>query len=383
MAENSDKTTILIVDDSAQNVRLLSHVLKKEGYEIQTTPGGREAIEKVEEWTPDIILLDIVMPGLDGYEVCERLKNREKTASIPIIFLSALSETDSKVKGFEVGGVDYITKPFQREEVLARIDLHVRLRQLQQTLKEKIDALEEREQRLNTLNKRKDELMRILSHDIRNPVTGIIGVAQLLSESAGEMDARQRSEMYRTIEESARKIQSLVADLLDNDRAESGISELSREEVNLENVVMEVIELHQPTALTKNITFDTDGVNPVRMALDRQKMDQVLGNLVSNALKFTPEGGTITITAEEKTSGESIVISVSDTGVGIPAEQLERLTNGQGTDSGYLRSGTRGEKGSGLGFDIIKQFTKMHDGSVEIESEVDEGTTISIILPVH
>ncbi|MDX1639459.1 MAG: response regulator, partial [Balneolaceae bacterium] len=172
MAENSDKTTILIVDDSAQNVRLLSHVLKKEGYEIQTTPGGREAIEKVEEWTPDIILLDIVMPGLDGYEVCERLKNREKTASIPIIFLSALSETDSKVKGFEVGGVDYITKPFQREEVLARIDLHVRLRQLQQTLKEKIDALEEREQRLNTLNKRKDELMRILSHDIRNPVTG-------------------------------------------------------------------------------------------------------------------------------------------------------------------------------------------------------------------
>lgn len=379
MPDNSENTTILIVDDSEENVWLLSHVLKREGYNILDASNGEEALEIVAVTKPDILLLDIVMPDMDGFEVCEKLKAKESTQDIPIIFLSALSETDSKVKGFKVGGVDYITKPFQREEVLARIDLHVRLKQLQNKLEEKIDELQEREQRLNVLNKRKDELMRILSHDIRNPVTGIIGVAQLLSQSSDSIPADEQQNMYNSIEESGRKIQQLVVDLLNKDKAKQNISDLSTEKVNLKYLIKDVIELHQPSALIKNISFNFNISQSVEMKLDRQKMDQVLGNLVSNALKFTPEGGTISINLHERTAEDEVDILVSDTGVGIPQKEIEKLlgTNGKKT----VRSGTRGEKGSGIGLDIIKQFTELHGGKVLIESNEGDGTTFIIRLP--
>ncbi|MFH5884363.1 response regulator [Halalkalibaculum sp. DA3122] len=379
MAENSENTTILIVDDSEQNVWLLSHVLKREGYNILDASNGKEALQIVELTPPDIMLLDIVMPGMDGYEVCKKMKAQESTEDVPIIFLSALSETDSKVKGFKVGGVDYITKPFQREEVLARIELHVRLKQLQDELEEKIDELRVREQRLNALNNRKDELMRILSHDIRNPVTGIIGVAQILSQSASALSTEDQLKMYNSIEESGRKIQQLVVDMLNKDKAKKSISELATEEVNLKQVIKDAVELHQPTALTKNIKFKLNAEQPVDMKLDRQKMSQVVGNLVSNALKFTPEGGTVSIELSEKRDENEVEILVSDTGMGIPKEEIKKLlgNNGQKT----VRLGTRGETGSGIGLDIIQQFTELHGGKVLIESDEGEGTTFIIRLP--
>ncbi|MDR8391007.1 hybrid sensor histidine kinase/response regulator [Aliifodinibius sp. S!AR15-10] len=379
MPDHSDTTTILIVDDSEQNVRLLSHVLKKEGYKILEALNGRKALDIVAEKAPDIILLDVIMPDLNGFEICKKLKDQQSTKDIPIIFLSSLSETDSKVKGFNVGGVDYITKPFQREEVLARIDLHVRLKQLQDELEEKIDELKEREQRLNALNKRKDELMRILSHDIRNPVTGIIGVAQLLSESSEDLSMEDRETMYHSIEESGRKIQRLVNDLLNKGTAERSISELNTEQVNVDEMVKEVIELHQPTALTKKISFDLESDKEIELRLDRQKMEQVVGNLISNALKFTPEGGTISIGVDKNTEKDQVEIKVSDNGVGIPENELPDLLTDDGPKN--VRTGTNGEKGSGIGLDIIKQFTELHGGSVLIDSCQGEGTTFTIKLP--
>ena len=371
-------TTVLIIDDTEPNVRLLAHVLKREGYEVLAAFSGEDALKLVEKKKPEIILLDIMMPGMDGFEVCERLKKKEETRDIPVIFLSALSETDSKVKGFKAGGVDYITKPFQREEVLARIELHLRLNRLQNRLEEKISQLKEREEWLNRLNAQKDELMRIVGHDIRNPVTGIIGVAQLLKNSENSMSEDQRKLMYKTIEESGKKLQNLVNDLLKKEKAELNLEELNLEEVRLEHLLQRVIELHQPTALSKEITVDLEINEPVQMELDRQKMDQVMGNLISNALKFTPRGGTVSIALDS--TEERVKIVVNDTGVGIPTEDMDSLLNGSDKTI-PVREGTQGEKGSGFGLDIIKQFTELHGGDVEVESVEGEGTRFTLFLP--
>jgi len=380
MAEKSidSNATILVVDDTEPNVRLLAHVLKKEGYDVLAAFSGEDALKMVSKKKPDIILLDIMMPEMDGFEVCERLKQDEQTKDIPVIFLSALSETESKVKGFKAGGVDYITKPFQREEILVRIELHLRLTRLQNRLEEKIAQLKEREQWLNRLNAQKDELMRIVGHDIRNPVTGIIGVAQLLKSSEETMDRSKRLVMYNTIEESGKKLQNLVNDLLQKENSESDLAELHLEKIDLESLVQRVVELHQPTALSKEITFDLDLENTHELELDRKKMDQVLGNLVSNALKFTPRGGTVSIMLEEDRD-ERVKIIISDTGVGIPDEELDTLFE-NADNSKAIREGTLGERGSGLGLEIVKHFTELHGGEVDVESEVGEGTTFVISL---
>lgn len=378
MVNNSENATILVVDDTEQNVRLLAHVLKKEGYEILAAFSGKDALELVEKKKPEIILLDVMMPDMNGFEVCRALKKKASTRDIPVIFLSALSEIDSKVKGFKAGGVDYITKPFQREEVLARIDLHVRLTRLQNQLEEKIEALQEREERLNELNRQKDDLMRVVSHDIRNPVTGIIGVAQLLKESHDSLSEDDQVTMFQTIEDSGRKIQKMVNDLLQKDVAEKGIGRLKKEKVNLDELVNSVVKLHQPTALTKQISFDLDLESKIQLDLDRQKMDQVLGNLISNALKFTPDGGVVSIRLQDN-SNDHVKIKISDNGIGIPKEKLENLFND--TRNEIQRAGTKGEEGSGIGLGIIKQFTELHGGEVQVDSKEGEGTTFTIVLP--
>ncbi len=378
MSVSSDNIRILIIDDSQENVRLLSHVLKKEGYKTEKAFDGREALDIIPEYGPHIILLDVVMPDLDGFEVCRRLKAKEATRDIPIIFLSALTETDSKVTGFQVGGVDYITKPFQREEVLARIDLHVRLKKLRHELEQKIEQLEEREQKLNALNKRKDRLMRILSHDIRNPVTGIIGVSDLLLNVSESFNSADKKDMFRSIRESGREIQKLVVDLLNKESAEKSISELSIDKVNLKRVIDEVVDLHKPTALSKNIHFDLQNVRTVEMMLDRRKMDQIVGNLVSNALKFTPEGGTVSIEVHVDADNEEVGIAVSDTGMGIPNTKLNNLFE---NEVQAARPGTRGEEGTGMGLGIVKRFTKLHGGRVTVNSTQGEGTTFVVKIP--
>jgi len=381
MSRKQDPATILIVDDTEQNVQLLAHVVKKEGFNVLAAFSGPDALEIVKKKKPDIILLDVMMPEMNGFEVCKELKSDENLNDVPVIFLSALTETDSKVKGFEVGGVDYITKPFQREEVLARIRLHVRLTRLQNELERKIMELKEREQRLNRLNQDKDELMRVVGHDIRNPVTGIIGISEILQKRGDQLPPNERKHMFQTIRESGQKLLSLVNDLLQKETAERGITDLQLEDVELDQLIESVINLHQPTAITKDIKFEFNLDEAPTLRIDRQKIDQVIGNLISNALKFTPDKGTITVNVfQQVNNGRDIVkIEVSDTGVGIPEEKLDHLFEGENGQN--VRLGTSGEVGSGIGLQIIKQFTELHNGTIDVKSEVGEGTTFVITLP--
>ncbi len=377
MSGNLENATIMIVDDTETNVRLLGHVLKKTGYEIMEAYSGGEALGLLENRKPDIILLDVMMPEMSGFEVCERLKDQEDYRDIPVIFLSALTETDSKVKGFSVGGVDYITKPFQREEVLARIELHVKLKRLQEELGEKIDQLKEREQNLQKLNREKDELIRIVGHDFRNPVTGIMGLAGFLEENTNSLDSEERSQMLGIIKESGQKLLDLVNELLTKEENAS-ITELNLEELNPRKLLLGVIDLHKPTATNKGITIETDLNGVDKIVLDRHKVEQIASNLISNALKFTPKDGTVKVGLESVNgSSGAIDLVVQDSGVGMAKEQLEDLWR---SDSAYVRTGTSGEMGSGMGLELVKNFTNLHGGDITVDSQEGKGTKFTVRL---
>ncbi|MFD2532303.1 ATP-binding response regulator [Gracilimonas halophila] len=180
---NPADSLILIVDDTPANLRLLSHVLSKNGYNFLEASNGKEAVQIAKEHEPDLILLDIMMPDMNGYEVIKEIKSDKLIQDFLIIFLSSLTDTDDKVEGFKSGGVDYITKPFQKEETLARINTHLKIRFLQKQLNERIKVLRQREIELSRLNQKKDDLVRMVSHDIKNPLTGIIGLVKLMRES--------------------------------------------------------------------------------------------------------------------------------------------------------------------------------------------------------
>lgn len=377
MSKNSNNTSILIVDDTEPNVRLLAHVVKKEGYEAMAAFSGQDALSLLEKRKPDIILLDIMMPEMNGFEVCQKLKEHEDYKDIPVIFLSALSETDSKVQGFNVGGVDYITKPFQREEVLARIDLHVKLRKLQEELSNKVTQLKQREETLQKLNEEKDELMRIVGHDFRNPVTGIMGLASFLQQNVQSITSEQQEDMLGIIKGSGQKLLELVNGLLNKDE-EARISELSLKKLDLKYLVEDMVDLHRPTAINKNIVIETEIDKLQPKTVDKHKVEQILSNLVSNALKFSMEGGTVSIKLREVPGKkDAFELVVEDSGMGIPDDELEKLWN---TDEKTIRFGTSGEQGSGMGLDLVNNFTRLHGGRVEVDSKEGVGTTFTVRL---
>lgn len=377
MSENSKEASVLIVDDTEPNVRLLAHVVKKEGYEVMAAFSGSDALSLIEKRKPDIILLDVMMPEMNGFEVCEYLKDHEEYKDIPVIFLSALSETDSKVQGFNVGGVDYITKPFQREEVLARIDLHVKLRKLQAELSNKVEQLKQREESLEKLNAEKDELMRIVGHDFRNPVTGIMGLAGFLEDNIENIDVSEQSDILGIIKGSGQKLLNLVNGLL-NKEEKASISELILQELDLRTTILDIIDLHRPTAVNKGIIIEKELQEMSRKTVDKHKIEQILSNLLSNALKFTLEGGTIFVKLKEaEDSNGAIDLTVEDSGMGIPKEQLDEIWD---SSQKKIRYGTSGEKGSGMGLDLVKKFTNLHGGEVTVDSVEGEGTTFTVRL---
>ena len=374
------KSTILIVDDVRHNVQVLSQLVRNEGHRVIAAFDGKDALILAKKRKPDLVLMDVLMPEMDGYSVCEQFKKDPILREIPIIFLSALSDVESKVRGFEVGGVDYITKPFHQEEVVARINLHLTLKNLEQERERYIAELKIRERNLEMANREKDEVIRIVSHDIRNPLTGIIGVANILRSEDG-YSKEEIDGMLEIIEQSGYKLLDLVKDILEVESTKAGSLQLNLKEVDLQDLLDQVIELHQPTALTKsiNLRFLRDDRVP-QMLIDPQKINQAISNLVANSLKFTGAGGSIDLILKYDDSSEElpIVIEVKDTGIGIPEDRLPSLFDSMKRHRG---TGTKGEKGTGIGLDIVKQFIELHGGNISVSSTEGKGTAFKLELP--
>ncbi|MFP8488242.1 response regulator [Gracilimonas sp. Q87] len=378
MSDTKDNL-ILIVDDTLLNLRLLSHVLENGGYKHIKAQNGKEAIELAESKKPDLILMDIMMPGMDGFEAVHKIKSKNGLEDIPVIFLSALTETDDKIQAFEYGGVDYITKPFQKEETLARIDTHLKIRNLQKQLNDRIDVLKDREVELSRLNKKKDDLVRMVSHDIKNPLTGIIGLVKLMRDT-DDITPEERKHMLSVIENSGNDLLNMVHEVLDRESKKDVPESLDLVDIEIVKLIERVISMNKAKSMLKDIEL-VHNVEPdgLRATLDQNKIEIAINNLVSNALKFTPSRGTVSLSVNQNKAKNTILIEVKDSGIGIPESMRDDLFENEIKNS---RKGTGGEAGTGLGLDIVHLYVSLHNGNIRLESEENVGTSFFVELPV-
>jgi signal transduction histidine kinase len=364
--------TILVVDDTQQNVQVLTQMLRGKQYKVLAAFNGEDAIALLSRKTPDLILLDVMMPGMDGFETCREIRKEAAYDDIPIIFLSALSDVEAKVKALESGGVDYITKPFQQLEVLARIELHLRLRRLELERQENVARLEK-------MNKEKDEVLGIISHDMRNPIGGIIGISNFL-RTDGPSDDKELNDMLKLIESSAERLLLLVNDLLDIALIEANSLQLTFTDTDLGAYCHDVIQLHRATAKSKGVRLDLiERVEGIVAEVDVTKFSQIVGNLVSNAIKFTEEGGQVRVEIGAVPNDPSqMQMLIIDSGMGIPKDLMPRLFE----KFGAQRLGTKGEKGTGLGMPLVKRYIDLHHGTITVDSMEKIGTTFTIQIPL-
>ncbi|MEI8204828.1 MAG: hybrid sensor histidine kinase/response regulator [Bacteroidota bacterium] len=360
---------ILIVDDITANLKVLGDILKSYGYKVRPVPSGAMALQVAEKEIPDLILLDIMMPEMDGYEVCRRLKENKNLCDIPVIFISALNDTSDIVKAFTSGGVDYITKPFQSEEVKARVATHLKICQQKQKL------LEQSKQ-LSDLMKTKDKLFSIISHDLRSPFTVILGYSELLAERTSNFEKIKIKEFATDINTVATATLVLLDNLLEWSRIQRGILVPNIQRINIKEIALGLTELCGETAKRKGVVFQNNIQSDAFAYCDVNMLKTILRNLISNAIKYTNMDGMVSIDVAHNDS--FCEINVSDNGTGIPSEKIPLLFH---VDRSLSTVGTANEMGSGLGLVLCKELVELQKGRIWFESEVDKGSTFSFSLP--
>ncbi len=364
---------ILVVDDNLDNLKLLVHMLKAGGYKVRPVTGGELALKAVRRMPSDLILLDINMPDLDGYEVCRRLKADDRLKDIPVIFLSAFGETADKVRGFSAGGVDYITKPFELEEVKARISAHLRIRQLQSELERQNSRLQASVQELRKLEELRNNLTDMIVHDMRSPLTGISEYLELGLESS-ELPEKTRK-WLTAAKDCVRVLMEMANTLLDVSRMEAGELPLEPTLCDLRTLADQAADSMRMMAEQKEITVRVRG-DSEPVSCDQDLIRRVINNLLHNALKYTPKGGAVGIVISRAAEGPHI--KVTDTGCGIPPEYHEKIFE----KFGQVPAKGRGpRRSSGLGLAFCRLALQSHCGQIGVESEPGKGSTFWFTLP--
>jgi two-component system, sensor histidine kinase and response regulator len=361
--------SILVVDDNKENLKVVSNFLKEIGYQIALSLGARDALKILQENDIDLILLDIMMPEVDGYTLCSQIKADHRLKDIPVIFLTAKTDTSDLVEGFRVGGVDYITKPFQKEELIVRVRNHIELAYSRRQI------IEQSEQILK-INKTKDRLYSVIAHDIKSPFANITMLLTTVSDGYLEPGTDEYNEILQSLSTSTKETYALLENLLQWTRSQTGDLECAPEVLPLNEIVGRAIRFLKPTAIKKLIQLEDILEDELMIKADRNMMHSVLQNLIANAIKFTEEGGSVHVKANKKT--DQVIIKVIDTGVGMSDDMQNKLfIEGQH----FSTHGTNSEKGSGLGLLIVKDFIRRNHGTLNIESQPGKGTTFTVALP--
>ncbi len=361
---------ILIVDDTPANIQTLTAILKANGYQISVATNGKQALDVLARVHPDLILLDVMMPEMDGYETCRRLKADEQLSQIPVIFLTAKTETADIVQGFELGAVDYVTKPFNTHELLARVRTHLALLHQQRELQENY-------RRLSELERLRDSLVHMVIHDLRSPLLGLSGCLQMLqSDLDGKLETEQVEDLDSALTAAVR-LSEMVTSLLDVSRLEAGEMPLHKQVCDLRPVISTAIESLGGLVKGRNVIF-TPPEEPVSLCCDPDVAARVVANLIGNALKFTPKSGEVRVTT--MVEGNTVRTAIKDTGPGIPPEYRERIFE----KFGQVEGREEGKKYStGLGLTFCKLAVEAHGGQIGVDSEVGQGSTFWFKLPVQ
>lgn len=370
---------ILIVDDIPKNLQVLSNILNAEGYQISFASNGEQAISVVNTTAPDLILLDIMMPEMDGYEVCEKLKADDKTAHIPIIFLTGKAESEDIVRGLKLGAVDYITKPFNSAELLSRVRTHLELKLSRDAIVKYNSELEEAQKELRLLNASKDKFFSIISHDLRGPFSGFLGLSELLAEEYDDLEKEDISQIAESMNKAAKRLFSFLENLLDWSRSQMGRMDFNPMQLDLFDHVFRIFELYSNTSKEKNIELVSDISRGNYIYSDSNMLSTILRNLISNAIKFTKPGGKIIVQRNDIPDSNFAEISVVDSGVGMGEDALSKLFR---IDEKYTTVGTAQEAGTGLGLLLCKELVEKNGGSIRVESEIDKGTTFTFTVPL-
>ena len=354
---------ILVVDDQESNVQLLGDMLSQLGFEIVPVTDGEHALRRLIARPADLVLLDVLMPGLDGFEVCRRIRARPELADIPIVFLSAADDKTFIVRALEAGAVDYVTKPFNKAELVSRVRTHLALKQARDSLRQ--------------LAEDKDELLGILAHDLKNHLGGMLMSAQLMNDRISDLGDQRLKRIAGNILRSSEQMLSFVREFLANSAADRGMT-LKLETCSLTESAAAAVQRYAEAARRKSLAFHEEFSPDAPLVLaDRAAVDQVIDNLVSNAVKFSPEGKSIWISVSLAANGRA-ELRVRDQGPGCTAEDLAHM---------FLRyrrlsaRPTAGEPTTGLGLSIAKRHVNAMKGDLHCESEPGEGAVFILQLP--
>jgi len=368
---SAKKPLIACIDDEAMNLELLKFTIKQIDCEVLAIQHSQEALALLKKNVPNVILLDVRMPYLDGFELCELIKSTSILKNIPIIFITGMGKTENKVKGFELGGVDYVTKPFNKHELLARIKTQLNLSEAKRILSKQATDLKKE-------NVLKDRLFSIIGHDLRSPLSAIkMQLDFILRGIIDPKDANFINKTVHNLNATTDEAFNLLDNLLGWAKSESGSLSIIKENVNMLKLVNQCARLQKLALETKNITLQITIPENTFVYADMNMIKTVLRNLLSNAIKFTPVEGTITISA--KLEKEFWNISVSDSGVGISEEDLVKVLN---TEQHFSKEGTEQEAGTGLGLILCQDFIVKNGGTLWVDSTLGKGSTFTFSVPV-
>lgn len=362
-------STILIVDDNKKNLQVMGNILYQHKYKVAMAKDGHGALRLVKKYKPDLILLDVMMPEMDGFEVCERLKDDPDTHKIPVIFLTAKTEIDDIVRGFSVGGVDYITKPFKQEELLVRIKTHMELVHSKR-------MIESQAKELRASNAMKDKIFSVIAHDLRDALGSFKEFSNVICDPRIELSVEDKEEFFFYLKERSATTFDLLENLLWWSRSQQKVLYPKLMHVELKKTINEVIANINEQSEIKKIIIENNVPENVKAIADEEHLKIIVKNLLSNAIKFSHAGSRVFVELVE--DGEMVNVSVRDRGLGVKQEGIDSLFD---SNTHYSTFGTNGEKGSGIGLILSKELLSLNKGSISVDTREKEGSVFTFSLP--